>query len=52
LEGISGETLDVLTLPPWRQGDLVLLDLPAAGYRPHDQTVPGSELVLKVMGDG
>ena len=36
LEGTGGETLGVLTLPPWRQGDLVLLDLPAGTYRLHD----------------
>ena len=50
LEGASGETLGILTLPPWRQGDLVLLDLPAGTYRLHDPAVPGSELVLRVIG--
>ena len=49
-EGASGETLGILTLPPWRQGDLVLLDLPAGTYRLRDPAVPGSELVLKVAG--
>ncbi len=49
-EGASGETLGILTLPPWRQGDLVLLDLPAGTYRLHDPTVTGSELVLNVAG--
>ena len=48
LEGTGGETLGILTLPPWRQGDLVLLDLPAGTYQLHDPAVPGSELVLKV----
>ena len=52
LEGTGGETLGILTLPPWRQGDLVLLDLPAGTYRLHDPAVSGSELVLEVMGDG
>lgn len=52
LEGTGGETLGVLTLPPWRQGDLVLLDLPAETYRLYDPAVPGSELSLRVMGDG
>jgi hypothetical protein len=52
LEGTGGDTLGVLTLPPWRQGDLVLLDLPSGTYRLHDPAVPGSELVLAVMGDG
>ena len=52
LEGTGGDTLGVLTLPPWRQGDLVLLDLPAGAYRLHDPAVPGSELTLRVMGDG
>jgi hypothetical protein len=52
LEGSGGETVGALTLPPWRQGDLVLLDLPAGTYRLHDPAVPGSELVLRVMGDG
>ena len=52
LEGTGGETLGVLTLPPWRQGDLVLLDFPAGTYRLHDPAVPGSELDLRVMGDG
>jgi hypothetical protein len=50
LEGTSGEALGILTLPPWRQGDLVLLDLPAGTYRLHDPAVPGSELVLEVSG--
>jgi hypothetical protein len=48
LEGAGGETLGVLTLPPWRQGDLVLLDLPAGTYHLHDPAVPGSELSLVV----
>ena len=48
LEGTSGGTLGLLTLPPWRQGDLVLLDLPAGTYRLHDPAVPGSELWLEV----
>ena len=48
LEGTGGDTLGVLTLPPWRQGDLVLLDLPAGTYRLHDPAVPGSELSLVV----
>jgi hypothetical protein len=52
LEGTGGETLGVLTLPPWRQGDLVLLELPAGTYRLHDPAVPGLELSLKVIGDG
>ena len=52
LEGTGGETLGVLTLPPWHQGDLVLLELPAGTYRLHDPAVPGSELSLKVIGDG
>jgi hypothetical protein len=52
LEGTGGETLGVLTLPPWRQGDLVLLELPAGTYRLHDPAVPGSELSLRVVGDG
>jgi hypothetical protein len=53
LEGTGGETVGALTLPPWRQGDLVLLDLPAGTYRLHDPAVPGSELVLRVTeGDG
>jgi hypothetical protein len=52
LERTGGETLGVLTLPPWRQGDLVLLELPAGTYRLHDPAVPGSELSLKVIGDG
>ena len=53
LEGPGGETVGALTLPPWRQGDLVLLDLPAGTYRLHDPAVPGSELVLRVNeGDG
>jgi hypothetical protein len=52
LEGTGGETLGVLTLPPWRQGDLVLLDLPGGTYRLHDPAVPGSELSLRVVGDG
>jgi hypothetical protein len=52
LEGTGDETLGVLTLPPWRQGDLVLLELPAGTYRLHDPAVPGSELSLKVIGDG
>ena len=52
LEGTGGETLGVLTLPPWRQGALVLNDLPPGSYRLHDPAVPGSELVLRVMGDG
>lgn len=50
LEGAEGETLGVLTLPPWQQGDLVLLDLPAGTYRLHDPAVAGSELVLRVTG--
>ncbi len=50
LEGTGGDTLGVLTLPPWRQGDLVLLDLPAGTYRLYDPAVPGSELSLKVKG--
>jgi len=49
LEGTGGDTLGVLTLPPWRQGDLVLLDLPSGTYRLHDPAVPGSELSLRVM---
>ena len=48
LEGTGGDTLGVLTLPPWRQGDLVLLDLPAGTYRLHDPAVSGSELSLVV----
>jgi hypothetical protein len=52
LERTGGETLGVLTLPPWRQGDLVLLELPAGTYRLHDPAVPGLELSLKVIGDG
>ena len=53
LEGPGGETVGALTLSPWRQGDLVLLDLPAGTYRLHDPAVPGSELVLRVNeGDG
>jgi hypothetical protein len=53
LEGTDGDTLGVLTLPSWRQGDLVLLDLPAGTYRLHDPAVPGSELLLRVNeGDG
>jgi hypothetical protein len=50
LEGSGGDTLGVLTLPPWRQGDLVLLELTAGTYRLYDPAVPGSELVLKVVG--
>jgi hypothetical protein len=50
LSGSSGETLGILTLPPWRQGDLVLLDLPVGTYRLHDPAVPGSELSLRVIG--
>ena len=50
LEGASGQTLGILTLPPWRQGDLVLLDLPTGTYRLHDPAVPGSELILRVKG--
>ena len=52
LEGTGGETLGVLTLSPWRQGDLVLLELPAGTYRLHDPAVPGSDLSLRVIGDG
>jgi hypothetical protein len=52
LEGSGGTTLGVLTLPPWRQGDLVLLDLPEGTYRLYDPALPGSALVLRVMGDG
>src|SRR5918995_1021967 len=52
LEGTGGDTHGVLMLPAWRQGDLVLLDLPAGTYRLHDPAVPGSELTLRVMGDG
>jgi hypothetical protein len=52
LEGTGGETLGILTLPPWRQGDLVLLDLPTGTYRLHDPAVSGSELSLRVMGHG
>ena len=48
LEGDSGVTLGLLTLPPWRQDDLVLLALPAGDYRLHDPAVPGSELTLDV----
>ena len=50
LEGTGGDTHGVLTLPHWRQGDLVLLDLPAGTYRLHDPAVPGSELSLRVIG--
>jgi hypothetical protein len=50
LEGSDGETLGVITLPSWRQGDLVLLDLPAGSYRLYDPAVRGSELVLRVAG--
>ena len=50
LSGGSGEILGILTLPAWRQGDLVLHDLPAGTYRLHDPAVPGSELPLKVVG--
>jgi hypothetical protein len=50
LSGSNGETLGILTLPAWRQGDLVLLDLPAGTYRLHDPAVPGSELTLRIMG--
>jgi hypothetical protein len=50
LEETDGETLGILTLPPWRQGDLVLLDLPAGIYRLHDPEVAGSELLLRVTG--
>ena len=52
LEGTGGETIGMLTLPPWRQGDLMLLDLLEGTYRLYDPAVPGSELVLRVMGDG
>jgi hypothetical protein len=48
LEGTGGDTLGILTLPPWHQGDLVLLDLPPGTYRLHDPAVPGSELSLVV----
>jgi hypothetical protein len=50
LEGASGETLGILTLPSWSQSDLVLLDLPAGSYRLHDPAVAGSELMLMVTG--
>ena len=46
----SGETLGILTLPSWRQGDLVLLDLPAGTYHLHDPAAPGSALTLRVTG--
>jgi hypothetical protein len=52
LEGTGGATLGVLTLPPWRQSDLVLLDLPTGTYRLYDPALPGSELVLKVISVG
>jgi predicted alpha/beta hydrolase len=50
LEGTGGETLGVLSLLPWRQGDLALLDLPAGTYRLRDRAVAGSELFLRVAG--
>jgi hypothetical protein len=50
LEGAGGETLGILTLPPWRQGDLALLDLPAGTYRLRDPAVGESELELRVTG--
>jgi hypothetical protein len=50
LEGTGGETLGVLSLLPWRQGDLVLLDLPAGTYRLRDRAVAESELFLRVSG--
>jgi hypothetical protein len=47
----AGAIVGVLTLPSWRQGDLVLLDLPPGRYRLRDPAVAGSELILDV-GDG
>jgi hypothetical protein len=51
LEDDAGQTLGVLTLPPWRQADLILLDLPPGTYRLVDPSVPDSELTL-VVGVG
>jgi hypothetical protein len=50
LDDPSGRTLGLLTLPPWTQGDLLLLDLPPGAYRLHDPTVPGSQLDVRVIG--
>ena len=44
----AGDVVGVLTLPSWRQGDLVLLDLPPGRYRLRDPVVPGSEQTLDV----
>jgi hypothetical protein len=43
-----GQTIGLLTLPAWQQGDLVLLDLPPGTYRLFDPAVVGSELSLIV----
>jgi hypothetical protein len=48
LDDASGRTVGLLTLPPWTQGDLLLLALPAGTYRLHDPAVPASALTLEV----
>lgn len=48
LQDEQHETVGLLTLPPWAQGDLVLLDLPAGNYRLLDPTMAGSALALTV----
>jgi hypothetical protein len=48
LTSATGETVGILTLPPWSQGDLVLLDLPAGTYRLADPAVAGPEIALRV----
>jgi hypothetical protein len=45
----AGATVGILALPPWSQGDLVLLDLPAGTYRLVDLAVAGSEIMLEVV---
>jgi hypothetical protein len=51
LQNTSGETIGLLTLPAWTQGDLVLLDLPAGAYALRDPAVAGSSRELAV-GNG
>jgi hypothetical protein len=38
----------MLILPPWSQGDMLLLDMPPGLYRLRDPALAGSEIALVV----